>query len=124
MAGRHPCNVLGGKLAPCSCDPQTGFWRDGYCRTGGGDAGVHVVCARMTQQFLDFSLEAGNDLVTPRPEWDFPGLVAGDQWCVCVDRWKEALAAGVAPPVILEATHMSALEFVSIDELRAHALKD
>lgn len=83
-----------------------------------------MVCARMTQQFLDFSLEAGNDLVTPRPEWDFPGLVAGDQWCVCVDRWKEALAAGVAPPVILEATHMSALEFVSIDELRAHALKD
>ncbi len=101
--------------------PRTGFFRDGYCRTGAGDHGVHVVCAVMTAEFLAFSRAAGNDLSTPMPEYDFPGLVPGDCWCLCVTRWKEALDAGCAPPVHLLATHVSALEFVSREELQAHA---
>lgn len=120
---RLPKNVLGTELELCGCDPPTGFWRDGYCRTGGGDVGVHVVCAEMTQAFLEFSRRAGNDLSTPRPEWSFPGLQPGQRWCVCVERWREAFDAGAAPPVVLEATHMSALEFVELDDLKVHAVK-
>ncbi|MFL5330150.1 MAG: DUF2237 family protein [Gemmataceae bacterium] len=115
-------NVLGGDLAECCRDPLTGFMRSGRCETGPGDAGVHVVCAQMTAEFLEFSVEQGNDLVTPMPEYDFPGLKPGNCWCLCAARWQEALEAGVAPPVNLHATHMSALEFVSLDDLKAHAL--
>ena len=113
-------NVLGGDLEPCSFDPVTGFYRDGYCRTG-NDPGFHVICAVMTEKFLEFSVSRGNDLVTPQPQWMFPGLQAGDRWCVVAERWNEALEAGVAPPVVLEATHASALEFVSMGDLEAHA---
>lgn len=115
-------NVLGTELVPCGTDPVTGFHRDGCCRMAQGDLGMHVLCARMTEEFLAFSRERGNDLVTPHPEFDFPGLKAGDRWCLCVLRWKEALDAGVAPPVVLEATHASALEFVDLEDLRRHAL--
>jgi uncharacterized protein (DUF2237 family) len=114
-------NVLGGPLEPCSLDPPTGFFRDGTCRTEGVDPGFHAICAVMTEEFLAFTRARGNDLVTPRPELLFPGLRAGDRWCVVAERWREALEAGVAPPVVLEATHASALEFVSLDELEAHA---
>jgi uncharacterized protein len=117
-------NVLGGELEQCSLDPLTGFYRDGTCRTGASDAGLHVVCAVMTEEFLAFTLARGNDLVTPRPEWMFPGLVPGDRWCVVAERWNEALEAGVAPPVVLGATHASALEFVSMADLEAHAAGD
>ena len=115
-------NVLGGPLEPCGFDPVTGFWRDGSCRTGGQDLGVHAVCAMMTDEFLAYSAAVGNDLSTPRPEWGFPGLGAGDRWCLCADRWQQALEAGVAPPVVLEATHALALEFSSLDSLRAYAV--
>ena len=115
-------NVLGGDLEPCSMDPVTGFFRDGCCHTGADDIGLHLVCAEMTQEFLDFSRQRGNDLSTPMPQYGFPGLKPGDRWCLCVERWKEALEAGMAPRVILEATHISALEFVSIEELRAYAI--
>jgi hypothetical protein len=116
-----PLNVLGTPLVPCSYDPLTGFFRDGCCNTGEHDAGTHVVCARVTQEFLQFSLERGNDLITPRPQWRFAGLKPGDRWCLCAARWREAMQAGVAPPVVLEATHAKALEFVSLQELQAHA---
>ena len=107
----------------CCCrQPRTGFYRDGYCRTGPGDHGVHVVCAQMTREFLEFSLARGNDLVTPMPGHDFPGLNPGDRWCLCAMRWAEALAAGCAPPVVLEASHSSALEFVNLEDLKAHAV--
>lgn len=115
-------NVLGGELEPCSVDPVTGFYRDGTCRTGGQDVGVHAVCAVMTEEFLAFSAAAGNDLSTPRPEWGFPGLVPGDRWCVCAPRWQEALEAGEAPPVVLAATHALALEFSTLGDLRAHSV--
>ena len=115
-------NVLGEPLQSCSQSPLTGFYRDGCCRTGPDDLGLHVVCAEMTEEFLDFSLSRGNDLKTPNPEFGFPGLEAGDRWCLCVTRWKEALDAGVAPPVVLSATHISSLEFVSLRELQAHAV--
>jgi uncharacterized protein (DUF2237 family) len=115
-------NVLGTPLQLCCRRPRTGFYRTGYCDTGAGDVGIHVVCARMTDEFLEFSRDAGNDLSTPVPEWNFPGLKAGDCWCLCAARWKEAYQAGVAPPVNLEATHISALEFVSLEELEAHAV--
>lgn len=115
-----PKNVLGTELACCCTSPMTGFYRDGFCRTGQTDYGLHLVCAVMTDEFLEFSRNAGNDLITPVPEYQFPGLVAGDQWCLCVSRWKEAMLAGCAPKVILEATHMSAIEFVSLDELKSH----
>ncbi len=117
-------NVLGGDLEPCSFDPVTGFFRDGYCRTEGRDPGFHAVCAVMTAEFLEFSRSVGNDLSTPQPQWLFPGLQPGDRWCVVAARWQEALEAGVAPPVVLEATHAAALEFVSLDDLEAHALRD
>lgn len=116
-----PKNVLGTELQPCCLDPLTGYFRDGYCRTGGSDFGVHVVCAVMTEEFLEFTRKMGNDLSTPSPEFGFPGLRPGDRWCLCVSRWKEALAAGLAPPVLLESTHMSTIEFVSLDELQQHA---
>lgn len=114
-------NVLGEPLAPCSEDPLTGFFRDGCCRTGPDDAGEHTVCARVTAEFLEFSRRRGNDLVTPRPEWGFPGLTPGDRWCLCATRWKEALVAGCAPPIELAATHASALKHVSLAELEDHA---
>jgi uncharacterized protein (DUF2237 family) len=117
-----PRNVLGGDLEPCSVDPLTGYFRDGCCRTGADDVGVHVVCARMTAEFLAFSRDAGNDLVTPRPEFGFPGLQPGDQWCLCASRWVEALAAGVAPPVVLAATHATVTEWADLDDLRRHAV--
>jgi uncharacterized protein (DUF2237 family) len=115
-------NVLGTDLEPCCFQPVTGFYRDGFCRTGADDEGVHTVCAEMTREFLEFSRAAGNDLITPVPEFHFPGLRPGDRWCLCVERWAEALAAGVAPPVILEACHMSAIEFVSLDDLKERAI--
>lgn len=114
-------NVLGGPLQACSYDPLTGFFRDGCCRTDASDHGTHVVCARVTADFLAFSISRGNDLSTPRPDWRFAGLKPGDRWCLCVRRWLEALEAGFAPPVVLEATHASALEHVSLDVLKAHA---
>ncbi|MEM6689923.1 MAG: DUF2237 domain-containing protein [Planctomycetota bacterium] len=116
-------NVLGRPLATCGTDPMTGFYRDGCCNTGAGDSGVHTVCCRVTDTFLKFSFERGNDLSTPRPEFQFPGLKSGDRWCLCAARWQEALLAGVAPPVDLEATHMSTLEFVELSDLEAHALE-
>lgn len=121
MPTKRGKNVLGEDLADCGHDPKTGFFRDGCCRTGPEDQGLHLVCARVNAEFLEFSKARGNDLSTPRPEFAFPGLKPGDRWCLCVQRWQEALEAGVAPPVDLAATHVSALEFVSIEELRAHA---
>lgn len=117
-----PKNVLGEELEICCMSPRTGFFRDGACRTGRGDDGVHVVCAEMTEEFLAFSRQRGNDLMTPNPDHDFPGLEPGDRWCLCVSRWKEALDAGCAPPVVLEATHILALEFVELDQLKGRAL--
>ncbi|MEM6553790.1 MAG: DUF2237 domain-containing protein [Planctomycetota bacterium] len=117
-------NVLGSDLLPCSTDPLTGFYRDGCCNTGTGDAGVHVVCAQVTAEFLEFSQSRGNDLSTPRPEYRFPGLKPGDRWCLCAKRWQEALDAGVAPQVHLEATHTAALEFVDLSDLQQHAISD
>lgn len=114
-------NVLGGDLETCSLDPLTGWFRDGCCDTEGLDRGAHVVCARMTRPFLEHQLAVGNDLVTPRPQFGFPGLKPGDFWCVCLTRWKQALDAGVAPPVRLEATHEEALAVVTLEQLRAHA---
>lgn len=119
---RAASNVLGEELAPCSTEPMTGFYRDGCCNTGPDDHGLHLVCTVMTTTFLEFSRHAGNDLSTPRPEFGFVGLQDGDRWCLCVTRWKEALDAGCAPQVVLAATHISALEFVTLDELRAHAV--
>jgi uncharacterized protein (DUF2237 family) len=111
-------NVLGTNLISCSTDPLTGFYRDGCCNTGAEDHGLHLVCTEVTAEFLEFSREVGNDLSTPRPEWGFEGLTPGDRWCVCVERWKQAYEAGYAAPVVLEATHMSALEFVSLEQLK------
>lgn len=113
-------NVLGKPLEPCSMDPRTGFFRDGCCHTGREDVGLHLVCAVMTEEFLAFSRQRGNDLSTPAPHLGFPGLVPGNRWCLCVGRWKEAVEAGKAPPVVLEATHVSALEFVDLEQLEAH----
>ncbi|WP_137127134.1 DUF2237 family protein [Roseomonas sp. HF4] len=115
-------NVLGGTLLPCSVAPLTGFFRDGCCNTGPGDGGLHVVCAEVTAEFLAFSRAAGNDLSTPRPEYGFAGLQPGDRWCLCAARWEEARRAGVAPPVLLEATHEAALQVVGADDLAAHAI--
>ncbi len=118
-----PKNVLGTELEPCCFSPLTGFFRDGLCRTGFDDFGGHLVCAVMNEKFLEFSKREGNDLSTPVPEYDFDGLVPGDRWCLCISRWKDAYEAGMAPAVILEATHMSAIEFVSVEQLREHALE-
>jgi len=116
-----PKNVLGGELESCSTDPLTGFYRDGCCNTGAEDAGVHTVCTRVTADFLQFSKERGNDLVTPQPAYGFPGLRPGDQWCLCAARWQEALEADAAPAVVLEATHAATLEWVRLEDLRRHA---
>jgi hypothetical protein len=115
-------NVLGGELEECSRDPLTGFYRNGCCDTGGDDLGVHVVCAQVTAEFLEFSTRAGNDLATPRPEYGFAGLRPGDSWCLCASRWQEAFEAGAAPKVRLRATHIAALEWITLADLVAHAL--
>ena len=114
-------NVLGTPLVPCSYDPLTGYFRDGCCKTDATDHGSHLVCSRVTQEFLVYSLQRGNDLMTPRPEFRFAGLKEGDRWCLCANRWAQALAAGVAPQVVLESTHAKALEFVSLAALQQHA---
>ncbi len=113
-------NVVGGELEPCSSEPLTGFYRDGCCNTGSDDAGVHTVCARMSEEFLEFSRSVGNDLSTPRD--GFPGLRPGDRWCLCAARWQEALDAGVAPSVHLESTLAATLEWVRLEDLRRHAV--
>ena len=113
-------NVLGQPLVPCSYDPLTGYFRDGCCKTDASDTGSHLICARVTAEFLAFSQERGNDLSTPRPDYRFSGLKAGDRWCLCATRWAEALAAGVAPPVVLESTHASALRFGTREQLEKH----
>lgn len=115
-------NVLGGPLEVCCTDPITGFYRDGCCNTGPGDLGAHVVCAQVTEAFLRYTQAQGNDLSTPRPMYNFPGLKPGDRWCLCASRWKEAFEDGIAPPVVLAATHESALETLSLDILKEHAL--
>lgn len=107
----------------CGTDPMTGFYRDGCCNTGAEDGGLHVVCTEVTEEFLLFSQSRGNDLLTPNPMFRFPGLKPGDRWCLCAARWKEAYDAGMAPPVVLEATHMSTLEFASLEELQEHAVE-
>jgi hypothetical protein len=114
--------VRGGELRTCSDAPLTGFYRTGCCETGGDDLGLHIVCAVMTAEFLRFSRERGNDLLTPSPAQGFSGLKPGDRWCLCVSRWREALDAGVAPPVDLEATHILALEHVDRADLERHAV--
>jgi len=119
---RDETNVLGEPLQPCSEQPMTGFFRDGCCRTGPQDLGAHVICARMTAEFLEYSRSRGNDLITPQPGAGFPGLRPGDRWCLCASRWKEALEAGTAPRVILQATHERALRIVTLDDLKRHAL--
>jgi uncharacterized protein len=113
-------NVLGKPLQPCSEDPLTGFYRTGCCETGPEDLGQHTICVRVSDEFLAFSKAAGNDLITPMPQYQFPGLKAGDQWCLCALRWKEAMDGGCAPSVIMEATHSNALEVVSLESLLRH----
>jgi uncharacterized protein len=115
-------NVLGEDLLPCCTDPATGYYRDGYCRTGTSDSGRHTVCAQVTEAFLAFSLQQGNDLITPRPEYRFPGLQPGDKWCLCAQRWKEAYDHGVAPPVFLAACAEESLTYISLDQLIIHGI--
>jgi uncharacterized protein (DUF2237 family) len=115
-------NVLGTELVECSLEPLTGFFRDGCCNTDQNDRGLHVVCARVTREFLDFSTRRGNDLVTARPEFGFPGLKPGDRWCLCAMRWLEAFEAGAAPPVVLESTHERALAVATLEQLKASSL--
>src|SRR5271168_3590577 len=119
---RDARNVLGEALAPCSLDPITGFFRNGCCETSAEDVGMHTVCAVMTAEFLAFSQAAGNDLSTPRPDLSFPGLRPGDRWCLCAPRWKEALDAGVAPQVVLEATHEETLAITTLGVLKDYAV--
>jgi len=114
-------NVLGNELVECGKDPLTGFYRDGCCNTGPLDSGTHTVCAVMTEDFLTYTKSKGNDLTTPMPVYNFPGLKPNDRWCLCVRRWKEALEAGYAPKVILEATHIKSLDVVTLDQLKEHA---
>jgi len=116
---KESLNVLGTTLVPCSYDPLTGYFRDGCCNTDENDRGSHVICAKVSQEFLDFSLRQGNDLITPRPEYRFQGLKAGDRWCLCALRWKQAFEAGVAPKVILESTHIHALDYVTLEQLQS-----
>lgn len=118
----EPCNVLGEPLEECSLEPLTGFTRSGSCETGPQDLGSHTVCARVTAEFLDYSRARGNDLTTPVPELDFPGLKPGDRWCLCAARWQEALEAGFAPRIVLRATHQRALEVCDIADLKRHAV--
>ena len=116
-------NVLGEPLKPCSLDPVTGYFRDGCCNTDATDFGSHTVCVQLTEQFLNYSKAQGNDLSTPHPEFNFPGLKPGDRWCLCAPRWKQAYDDGLAPLVILESTHEAALEYASIEAFKAHALQ-
>jgi len=116
-------NVLGTPLQVCCTAPMTGFYRDGFCNTGGQDFGMHIVCAQVTAEFLEFSKSRGNDLSTPLPEYGFPGLKPGDCWCLCASRWQEAFDAGVAPPVVLEACHMRSVEVCNLADLQKHAVK-
>jgi uncharacterized protein (DUF2237 family) len=116
-------NVLGGFLTPCATDPITGFFRNGCCDTGSDDIGSHTICAVMTAEFLAFSRAAGNDLSTPRPEFDFAGLRPGDRWCLCAPRWQQAFEAGSAPQVVLKSTHRGALDHCSLEDLQAYAVK-
>jgi uncharacterized protein len=115
-------NVFGEPIEVCSLNPTTGFYRSGCCETGPEDVGVHTVCVEVTKEFLAFSKARGNDLSTPRPEYGFPGLNPGDRWCLCAERWQEALAAGVAPRVVLAATHEATLEIAELADLKRHAL--
>ena len=115
-------NVLDSELQDCGIDPMTGFYRDGCCNTGPGDVGTHTVCAIMTDDFLEYSKSKGNDLITPRPEFDFPGLKAGDAWCLCALRWEEARQAGCAPRVKLTSTNIKTLEMVEFEDLKAHQI--
>ena len=117
-----PKNVLGEALQPCCQEPATGIFRDGYCHTNEADSGKHIICAQVTRQFLDYSLEQGNDLITPNKAMDFPGLKEGDRWCLCAARWKQAYEAGVAPPVYMHSTHEMALDIVSFKALKSRAL--
>ena len=119
---REGRNVLGEPLAPCSDRPLTGFFRDGCCNTGPEDVGSHTVCVVMTAEFLAFSARAGNDLSTPLPQYGFPGLVPGDRWCLCAPRWQEAFEAGMAPRVVLAATHVGALDYCALADLKRHAI--
>ena len=119
-----PRNVLGGELKSCCTDPMTGFYRDGFCRTGADDTGRHTVCILATDDFLAYSKSVGNDLSTPMPQYAFPGLSEGDKWCLCMLRWREALAAGMAPQVYLEATHEAALNVVSLEDLNKYAIDE
>lgn len=115
-------NVLGENLSPCSKEPMTGYHRDGYCQCGSEDPGQHIICVKVTSEFLEYSKKAGNDLSTPHPMYGFPGLKDGDQWCLCMVRWLQALEAGYAPPVVLEATHERVLAFVDLDILKSYAV--
>ena len=115
-------NVLGENLKTCCTSPMTGFYRNGACETGPADIGTHVVCAEVTKDFLEFTRSRGNDLMSPAPHHGFPGLKPGDRWCLCVSRWKEALDAGLAPPVMLAATHEATLKYVSLEDLKKHAV--
>ncbi|MEZ6068399.1 MAG: DUF2237 domain-containing protein [Planctomycetaceae bacterium] len=119
----QPRNVLNTELQPCSFEPLTGFYRDGCCRTGKEDVGMHTVCVQATEEFLDFSKAVGNDLSTPIPEYAFPGVKPGERWCLCCLRWKQAWEAGFAPPVYLEGTHISVLEFVDLEVLQEYAVE-
>ncbi len=121
MNGTTPRNVLGEPLQPCCTKIKTGYFRDGFCRTNEYDLGRHIICAVVTEEFLTFTKMQGNDLSTPRPEWQFPGLKPGDRWCLCALRWKEALEADVPPPVILAATDIKALKFFYLEKLKQHA---
>lgn len=120
--GGRPLNVLGTPLTDCGHAPLTGFYRDGCCQTGPDDRGLHTVCAVMTAEFLRYTASQGNDLSTPRPEFNFPGLLPGDRWCLCAARWKQAHEAGCAPAVDLSATHARTLQIVDLDTLKAHAV--
>ena len=124
MVDPNARNVLGDPLQSCSLDPLTGFFRDGCCHTGAMDHGSHTVCVRVTSDFLQYSFQRGNDLITPRPEFQFPGLNPGDQWCLCASRWEEARQMGVAPPVNLAATHYKALAIIDLAHLKAHAMQE
>jgi uncharacterized protein (DUF2237 family) len=115
-------NVLGETLKVCCTSPMTGFYRNGFCETGPRDLGTHVVCAEVTEEFLEFTSSEGNDLIRPSPEHGFPGLTPGDRWCLCVSRWKEALDAGIAPPVVLSATNQATIKYVSLDDLKKYAV--
>jgi uncharacterized protein len=117
-------NVFNEPIVPCSFEPVTGFFRDGCCRTNEDDIGMHTVCAVMTEEFLRFSLERGNDLITPKPEWGFPGLKPGDQWCLCAARWHEAYQAHMAPPVVLESTNFKVLDDIPLDILQQFGRDD